>query len=274
MQRSSLNYRFVVIVYGGSHLLAMDPWSQLQAAQKVLEIPVTIPPPPEEVVMPVHLPSVASLDRPWEFHIVLSRVNTDAKFGIRYQVDNSSNHLVIQTVKPNGVCAQHNWEMCHFPTESQLFQSQVGPADEILMVNGQTDPPMMKQELFDKLTVHLRLVRLPAAEKLKRLRALAADYHLEETFITEPARDATAAVITSAADFMFLPSNPRVNDTPRAVDVELAVGSRVCAWWSDAWYEGTVYAITQDGKYTVQWTEDGTVSNLPKDHVWPQGPNE
>ena len=70
-------------------------------------------------------------------------------------------HLVVQSVKPDGVCARYNYVIQQFPPESPLYQEQVIAGDEIMSVNGKTDPTQCKQELMESLDLHLCVRRLP-----------------------------------------------------------------------------------------------------------------
>mmetsp|Transcript_57672 Transcript_57672/g.159517 ORF Transcript_57672/g.159517 Transcript_57672/m.159517 type:complete len:157 (+) Transcript_57672:49-519(+) len=119
--------------------------------------------PPAEIP-PVEVP-VRFVETTWEFQVVLERQTTEDKFGITYRIAPDQTSLLVQTVKPSGICAKHNWEMQHFPVESQLHQQQVVVNDIITVVNGQNQPDAMKQELINSLEVHLHVRRLPVAEQ-------------------------------------------------------------------------------------------------------------
>mmetsp|Transcript_20955 Transcript_20955/g.66121 ORF Transcript_20955/g.66121 Transcript_20955/m.66121 type:complete len:216 (-) Transcript_20955:105-752(-) len=131
---------------------------------------VKIAEPPGEI--PVAEPPVAPVSHPLHFQVVLTRPTTQEKFGITYRVVSDgaeSSRLAVQTVKPTGICARHNWEMRHFPHETSLHHQQVMLNDEILVVNGKRDPNDMKTELMNALVVHLHVKRLPSCERANAL---------------------------------------------------------------------------------------------------------
>jgi len=99
---------------------------------------VSLADPPKEVETDYN--SVNPVESPWDFQVVLERESPEDKFGMTYIMDRDSQHLVVQTVKPTGVCARHNWEMRQFPGAGLLHQRQVVPRDEITVVNGRTKP--------------------------------------------------------------------------------------------------------------------------------------
>merc|ERR1712046_411665 len=95
------------------------------------------------------------------FQVVLER-EAEGKFGIAYKPEDNVNNpepyikhylgkdayhtLLVSSIKADGACARHNYEMRHFQG-SQLFRRQVYPRDRICCVNGEIDPKKMKEVL-------------------------------------------------------------------------------------------------------------------------------
>mmetsp|Transcript_24197 Transcript_24197/g.53678 ORF Transcript_24197/g.53678 Transcript_24197/m.53678 type:complete len:151 (-) Transcript_24197:122-574(-) len=106
-----------------------------------------------------------SPDYTGEFQVVLER-SEEQRYGIVYTPIES--YLVVLSIKESGACDGHNREMRRFPRESELYQQQITPGDEILMVSDASTPDTMKAKLMQDRTVHLR-VRRPTIKRTELL---------------------------------------------------------------------------------------------------------
>mmetsp|Transcript_7173 Transcript_7173/g.15529 ORF Transcript_7173/g.15529 Transcript_7173/m.15529 type:complete len:136 (-) Transcript_7173:239-646(-) len=92
-----------------------------------------------------------------EFLVTLIRSTDEEKFGMKYSIltEGSEVKIILKEIRPDGLLQKHNQEVMAMSIKSPLAHHRVLPEDEVLAVNGKSDPQLVKEILSTERFVQI-----------------------------------------------------------------------------------------------------------------------